>query len=126
MLTKATILDLDDLVRETVPVPEWGVDVVVRTMTGGERDAFESEISKAGGFVGMDNVRARLIVRTAVDESGARLFTDDDVVALSGKSAAALSRLFDVAARLNGLTKEDKEELAGNSSGVPGADSASD
>lgn len=126
MLNKEAILGCNDLVSETVEVPEWGGSVVVRTMTGAERDRFEAEISKAGGFVGMEHVRARLLVRTLGDVAGNRLFDENDIEALSGKSARALSRLFDVATELNGMTKEDQEELAGNSSGAPGADSASD
>ena len=41
MLTREQILGSDDLKRQTVAVPEWGGDVFVRMLTGGERDAFE-------------------------------------------------------------------------------------
>lgn len=118
MLNKQAILAAQDLPHEDVNVPEWGGVVRVRTMTGVERDAFESEsVGKmADGTVQarLDNVRARLCSRCLIDEQGNRLFTDDEVDALSKKSGRALGRVFDVAAKLNGLNKADVEELAGN------------
>ena len=63
ILTKEAILAADDLPRETVLVPEWGGDVYVRTMSGTDRDAFESSlIARDGAKEGrMENVRARLV-----------------------------------------------------------------
>ena len=118
-LNKAAILAANDLPTETVDVPEWGGDVTVRTMTGRERDEFEAEILKRpkaadGSIADLRGLKVHLVIRTVVDESGAPLFTDEDGEALNGKSAAALNRIADVAQRLNGLTKKDVDELAGN------------
>ena len=44
ILSKDAILAADDLPRETVHVPEWGGDVYVRTMSGTDRDAFETSL----------------------------------------------------------------------------------
>jgi len=38
---KAAILASSKKHLQKVPVPEWGVDVFLRTMTAGERDAWE-------------------------------------------------------------------------------------
>ena len=114
MLTKEQILQAQDLPRETVPVPEWGGDVLVRTMTGAERDSWEAETVQEQA-VNRINLRARLCARCIVDEQGGRLFTDKDAEALGAKSAAALDRVFTVAARLNALSKADTEELEKNS-----------
>ena len=43
-----------------------------------------------------------------------QVFTDDQAEALGKKSAKVLARLYNVAAKLNGLSKEDVEELRGN------------
>ena len=43
-LTKDQILEANDLQSESVTVPEWGGDVLVRTMTGADRDAFEASM----------------------------------------------------------------------------------
>ncbi len=39
----------DDLPRETVSVPEWGGEVLVRTMSGTDRDAFEASLLEKDG-----------------------------------------------------------------------------
>ncbi len=108
ILSKDAILAADDLPRETVHVPEWGGDVYVRTMSGTDRDAFETSlIAREGERDGrMENVRARLVALTLCDESGVRLFEDREIAALGRKSARALDRVFAVAQRLNGIGTE--------------------
>ena len=44
ILSKEAILAADDLPREKVNVPEWGGEVLVRTMSGTDRDAFEASL----------------------------------------------------------------------------------
>lgn len=119
ILGRDAILAAQDAVTETIDVPEWGGAVIVKAMTGEQRDAFESAILKdkndpAKG-VEMRDFRARFVARVVVDDKGTRLFTDEDVKALSRKSARVLDRLYDVGARLAGMRKEDAERLAGNS-----------
>lgn len=111
ILTKEAILAADDLPRETVLVPEWGGDVYVRTMSGTDRDAFESSlIARDGAKDGrMENVRARLVALTLCDATGSRLFEDGEIVALGRKSARALDRVFAIAQRLNGIGIEQAE-----------------
>jgi len=128
VLNREAILAAKDLPRELVEVPEWGGAVYVRALTGAERDQFEASIVEQRGRdvrMNMRNIRAKLVALTVVDEDGQRIFTDDDVAALGGKSAAALDRLFAVAQRLSGLSKEDVEELAKNSESGQSADSIS-
>lgn len=121
MLTKQGILSKNDQQFEDVPVPEWAegeseeVFVRVRGLTARERDAFESEVAGSGEKLNYDNVRAKLMVRTVVDETGQLMFAEADVPLLGIKSAKALSRVYNVAARLSGLTKDDVESLAKNS-----------
>jgi hypothetical protein len=109
------ILQAKDLPRESVNVPEWGnITVHVQTMTGTARDAFEQSCMKDGKRC-IDNVRAKLLVNTLVDENGKAIFTQADVEALGAKSSKALDRLVVVAQRLNGVTDADVKELAKNS-----------
>lgn len=104
ILNREAILAAQDLQTQTVPVPEWGGEVIVRMMTGTERDAFGTSLLGADGKPDMANYRAKLLAATLVDEAGARLFTADDVAALGGKSAAAVERVFEVANTLNALS----------------------
>lgn len=115
LLTRDAILKADDLPTKVVPVPEWGGDVMLRTITGYERDAYEAASMKGSGknkTVNTINLRARLLALCIVDEAGNRIFGDDDVRALGKKSALVVEKLFDVARKLNGFTENDVEELA--------------
>ena len=100
----------------------------MRSFTGRERDAFEASMVRGEGRdrkVDLTNMRARLVGLTVIDETGQRLFTDEEVDLLGAKSGAALDRVFAVAQKLNGLSGTDVEELEKNSSGVPSAVSTS-
>ena len=128
LLSKTAILAAQDLQTEDVEVPEWGGAVRVRSFTGRERDAFEASMVRGDGRdrrVDLTNMRARLVGLTVIDESGQRLFTDEEADLLGAKSGAALDRVFAVAQKLNGLSGADVEELSKNSSGVPSAVSTS-
>jgi len=129
ILTRDEILQADDIKKELVPVPEWGGDIYVKGMTGAERDKFESSMIKMRGKeqeVNMANIRAKLASLTVCNEKGKRLFNENDVQALSTKSASALQRVFEVAQRLSGITDADVEELAGDLKDDPFDGSPSD
>jgi len=117
VLGREAILQIQDLPTERVFVPEWQGEVIVRALTGAERDAFEQSIVEQRGKstrMNLKNIRAKLVALTVVDEDGKRVFSDEDAELLGRKSAAALNRVFEVAQRLSGLRPEDVEELAGN------------
>jgi len=101
LLSKSAILAASDLKHEDVQVPQWGGTVRVRTMTGIERDEFRTAIASEGG-IPVGQFSAALLAATIVDESGARLFTAEDMAALQAKSAASLDAPAAVAMRLNG------------------------
>ena len=107
ILSKDAILAADDLPRETVNIPEWGGEVLVRTMSGTDRDAFEASLLEKDGR--MENVRARLVALTLCDSQGDRLFDDSEIAALGRKSARALDRVFSVAQRLNGIGTDEAQ-----------------
>lgn len=125
MLSKEQILECSDIVTETVPVPEWGGDVLVATISGRERDRFEQEVVNIGKGRVVENLRARLVARCIVDGEGKRMFADSDVVKLGKKSAKALDRIFSVCQKMNGFTESDIEELEKNSESGQSGDSAS-
>lgn len=119
-LTREQILAADDTVIETVAVPEWGDGATVRVkgMTGAERDRFEAKSIKKEGkeYVPVwENIRARLIAMTVVDDEGELIFSEADVASLAKKSAAAMNRVTIVSQRLSGITEDAVEELKGNS-----------
>lgn len=128
ILTREAILNADDLQRVLVPVPEWGGEVFVRTMTGSERDRFEEAVLKTSDddTTSMEGARALLASMTVVDEHGRQLFSEADIRLLGQKNAKALNRIMNVAQRLSGLTKADLKELTKNLSSGQGGASSSD
>lgn len=119
MLTRDAILAAQDLDKVRVEVPEWGegAAVFVRTMTARERDEFERSMLQSKGkdkTSNLANIRARFAVLTMVDENGERYFEDGDAQQLGEKSAHVLDRIFSVAQKLNGMSADDVDELAGN------------
>lgn len=130
ILTRDQILKIQDIKTEEVLIPEWGdgVGVIVRGLTGAERDTFEESIIDQKGKktrVVMRNARARLVSMSAVDENGKLIFTQADVEAIGQKNAAALDRIYEVASRLSGISEDDMEELVKNSEAIQSEDSIS-
>lgn len=113
-LSADAILGADDVVIESVPCPEWGGEVYVKSMTGAERDEFEKGLRR-NGDLDLTNARARLLVRVIVNQGGTRKFSDVQAPALGKKNAAVISRIYDVAARLSGLSDDEQAETEGNS-----------
>lgn len=116
LLSRDAIFEADDRPTEDVEVPEWGGSVRLRCLSGRERDKFEASMvkMKKGGKQedNFENLRARLVALCIVDENNVRLFqSSGDVIKLGEKSAAALSRVFEAAQKLNGMTSADVEEL---------------
>ena len=116
-LTKDQILKADDLGQREVDVPEWGGKVLMRALTGRERDEFEKMLFSEKGenvMANWTNLRARLVSLTIIDGDGKRVFNKNDIEELGKKSALVLDRLFAVAQDLSGLSKKDTEELVKN------------
>lgn len=130
LLSKDQILNADDRKTEEVNVPEWGGSVLVRSLSGRERDEFESSsVETRGGkqSVNQENFRARLVALCVVDEHGQRLFKSKGEVAMLGnKSVAALQRIFNKCQELNGFSEEDVEELTEGFDEDPDEPSTSD
>lgn len=113
ILTKDQILQAEDMRTQEVDVPEWGGRVIVKTLSGNERDQFEESIL-SGAKRDFKGVRAKLVALSVVDENGKRLFTFEEANVLGEKSSRALDRVFGAAQRLSGFTQKDMEELAEN------------
>lgn len=116
----AQIMAAEDLGIIKVVVKEWAdkegkpLTLGIRVMTVGERDAYEREwIGKKE--TGIDNFRTKFLARCLCHpETGDRLFTDEQIEKLAGKSAKVVSKLFDKAMKHNAMSEADVEELAKN------------
>lgn len=123
-LSRDAILGAVDIQTKEVHVPEWGDSVFIKGMSGAERDAFEAANQDGSGGQKLTNVRARFLVRCIVNENGTRIFRDEDAAALGKKSSAAISRLWEAAAELNGTSDEAQAVMEGNSETAPMEDGA--
>jgi hypothetical protein len=110
LLTREQIIAANDRPTETVDVPEWGGSVSVRTMSGALRDRVEAAFLKDKST----SFRARVLAATLCGEDGQLLFTEADIEALGEKSIKPIQRVYDVAIRLNAVTKTDVDELEKN------------
>lgn len=117
LLTMEEILSADDTVYEDLKIPEWGGTVRLQALTLGEREQYEQELQRRKAEVGdveaLENLRAKLIARTIVDEQGNNLFNYNKVAEmnkLGGRSAAVMERIFDWALKANGIGENEKEK----------------
>lgn len=117
-LSREDILNVDDIETQEVEVPEWGGTVVVKAMSGAERDRFEAGLYNFSGNTrkaNPENLRAKLVALTVVNpETLKPMFSVADIEMLGKKSVKALNRIFEVAQKLSGITDDDVDELAKN------------
>ena len=83
-------------------------------MSGFARDRFESSLVGTGGGANMQNIRAKLVAASVVDEDGELMFSNNDIIKLGKKSSVALDKVFSAAQELNKITDSEVDELAKN------------
>lgn len=101
MLTKSQILAACDLKTQAVEIAGTGDSILVRTMSGIDRDQYSDLVRDR--TEGASYFNAALIVSTAVDEAGNKLFTPDDIPALRALPGPTTSAIANAAAELNGF-----------------------
>lgn len=117
MSLRDKILQASDIVTERVEVPEWGIAVDVKTMTGAERAMIMQSTAEAGGQMDFTNIYPEVVIACTYDpETGERVFSYDDKPHLMAKSGLAIDRIALVGLRLSGFTKESTDEMGKDSS----------
>ena len=108
---RETIRAAQDRTAETVEVPEWGVTVEVRSMTGTQRAVLVRSMTGEGG-INYDAIWGDVLVSCLFDpESGDAVFDDGDAEwLLSEKSSAVLDRLSGVCLRVAGIIEGSVDE----------------
>lgn len=105
MLTREQILSHDDTKFDIVPVPEWGGDVRIKTLSyGTHRKLFKNT------SVDDDQYHLRVLVATCVDEQGQPLFTLADLAKLDDKNPDVVYRIYLSAAKLLSPEKIEAEK----------------
>lgn len=115
ILNKDQILKIDDLPKIEVEVPEWGGTVLITMMSGEARMQYENFfVSQGDSMQATENLTAKLIALTLVDENGKRIFSDEDIPLINKKSAKALATIFRMSLKHNKLDRESAEETKKN------------
>jgi hypothetical protein len=124
-LGAAEIVRKRDVRVAWVLTPHLGGKVLVRALSATERDAFEASLVIMRGKerkITTANIRAKLCALAIIDPvfyslngEVRRAFDDEQIIALGEVDAGELSKIYDKAAELSGISEADVEELAGNS-----------
>lgn len=112
---RESILSADDLTREVMDVPEWGVSIELRTPDAATRGRMVARWIAADGDQAeiAASIHTTMIVLCAYDPvTGERLFDpdSDDVMLLAQKNGAVVQRVGEAAMRLAGMTAEVVDE----------------
>jgi hypothetical protein len=124
-LSRDALLGRTARTYETVAVRALdGALIRVQSLTGAERGKFEKALRAPGkkgeeGEIVTEHFRTKLIALAIVDDTGAPQFTLEDVAAINQLPAAAISEIFDVAARLSGIGATAAKDAVGNSDETP-------
>lgn len=121
------ILAAQDIPSEVVTIPEWGVDVLVRGMSAGDRiTLMQNAFDQTTQQVNMSIVYPDVVVACTYDPSSDEaIFTDEDKAAILAKSSAAVERLANVGLRLSGIGKDEQDAAGKDSSKSKNEDSSS-
>lgn len=96
--------------QQSVEIKALDDSVIVRGLTIAERDEVENAVSTGE----KKNLRSLLLARCLVDESGERIFTDDEIDSLSSLPSDPMEPAFDAALRLSGYSEEESKRLEKN------------
>lgn len=129
-MNREEFLAFNDTVIEEVFIKEMNTELFVKNLTGAERAQWEMDPiavnndAKKGNTLQFTKSRIvsakeRLVELATCNKDGSRFFKDGDASAIGRRNARVISALYDVGARLSGITKEDLDELAKNSGDGP-------
>jgi hypothetical protein len=121
------ILAAQDIPSETVEIPEWGVELLVKGMTAGDRLLLmQNAYDQTTQQVNMAIVYPDVVVACAYDpESGEPVFSSDDKGELMKKASAAIERLAGIGLRLSGIGQVEQDAAGKDSSSIPSDDLSS-
>lgn len=111
MSLKDTIFAVDDISKELLTVPEWGLDVEIRSMSVRERTKAMQSWTASDGEVDLERFYPAILAASVYDpETGEKVFDETDVEKLIDRNAAAIERIARVATRLSGMGPEAVDE----------------
>lgn len=121
------ILAATDIPSETLRIPEWDVEILIKGMSAGERLHLQKvSYDQETGQVRMEKMYPDIVVSCCYDpKTNEPIFTEDDKDAILAKASAAVEKIAEVGLRLSGLGKDATDEAGKDSSNTPSDDSSS-
>jgi len=110
MLNRDQIIAAVEKPAGRLTIEEWGGEIGIRHLTVAEVAALRETQSGDDTLDGIARFAAMLIC----DESGGRIFQDDDIEALKTRGLDILMRIAEAGRDLNGMTEKAREELRKN------------
>ncbi len=99
--------------RKLVTLPDG--NLYIKALTAMEQEEFETAMLDENGKAKTDvSLKAIMVIMSAEDESGEKIFTMDDLETLGEMPAADINKMFSVAQKLNNISDEDIGELTKN------------
>lgn len=109
------ILAAPDIQQERLEIPEWGETVLVRSLSGLEREALNTLVYEARRSNKPVPIFAAVAAFSMVDEDGRRVFSDHDIGELAKHSSGALERFYDWQVKHSGIGDRAVEDAIKNS-----------
>ena len=118
MSIRDLIRSAEDTEREEYEVPEWGVTVLLVTMSAKQRaDIYTAMSGQSEGEVPLEQFWRSVLLGCVRDpEDRSPIFTEDDIDwVLSEKNPDVIQRLSDAALRVSGMDAEAQDRLGKDS-----------
>lgn len=104
MSLRDQILSKDDVHKEILTVPQWGVEVAVHGMSGAARTQMIQNAADNDGVMNFAKMMPDIVIMCTYDPAtGEQVFSENDREALMLKSGAALDLIVNTAMRISGL-----------------------
>jgi hypothetical protein len=98
------IASIKDIKEEKLHVPEWDVELLIKALTGAERNKILNAAVNKDGKADMDKMYPDLIIAACYDpETGERVFEPTDREMLLNKSSSAIERIAQKVIQLSGM-----------------------
>jgi hypothetical protein len=105
------IAGIKDIKEERLYIPEWGVELNIKSLSGAARNKILNTAMDKNGKVDLDRFYPDLIIASCFDpETGEQVFEPTDRDMLLSKNGAALERIAQKATEMSGLNDIESKE----------------
>jgi hypothetical protein len=112
---RAKIFEAKDIKTEIMNIPEWGVVIEVKALTGKTRAIVMTSSMGKNGKMDFEKMYADMVIYSTYDnETKEKIFEDTDREALSEKSGGVLERIAGKVMQLSGLMPESVDKAEKN------------